>query len=351
MKLDETKYSIAEIIDMLKQRTLVVNSDYQRAPRIWPNTARSYFIDTILSGYPFPKIFFYEMIDRKSKRPLREIVDGQQRITCIQDFHDEKFKLGRNSRRFEGQQFSTLPEEDQDAFLSYTVSVDVIRNAERPEILQMFRRMNAYTLPLNDAEKRHAEYFGEFKDWINRQLDRQSELLSSWGILSERQILRMQDAEMFAELVIGLEEGPISSSPAKLLTLYKKYDENFSHAEEYEEKINGAFLAVSGSLGELRNSYMTKDYVFESLILALIHNKWGIPAAVAKLDIQPSGQFFTDFARAVQNLIALATAHETKDLTTYRAYVEACTEGSNRERQRTDRLKYICLALQDRLPH
>ena len=45
MKIDPNNYSIAEIRDMLKRKDLVVNDDYQRAPRIWPAGPRSYFID------------------------------------------------------------------------------------------------------------------------------------------------------------------------------------------------------------------------------------------------------------------------------------------------------------------
>src|SRR6478672_4846121 len=138
MKVEESKYSIAEIIHWLKQRELVVNTEYQRGGGLWPPSAKSYFIDTILKEFPFPKVYFHERLDRETKRPRREIVDGQQRLTTILDFIDGKFSLGSNALGFEGKRFDGLTEDQQESFYSYTVLVDVIRNADRSEILQMF---------------------------------------------------------------------------------------------------------------------------------------------------------------------------------------------------------------------
>src|ERR1700694_1598960 len=172
MKVEEGKYSIAELVDWYRRAELVPNKDYQRGSGLWPQSAKSYFIDTILKEFTFPKIYFHERVDMKTKRPRREIVDGQQRMSTIAEFVDNQFALGKNAEGLEGKKFDQLTEDQQLAFYSYTVSVNVIRNADRAEILQMFRRMNAYTLPLNAPEKRHSEFFGEFNDWVNTFLDR-----------------------------------------------------------------------------------------------------------------------------------------------------------------------------------
>ena len=66
MRVEESKYSIAEIIDWLKKRELVINNDYQRGGALWPTPAKSYFIDTILKDFPFPKVYFHEHIDRET---------------------------------------------------------------------------------------------------------------------------------------------------------------------------------------------------------------------------------------------------------------------------------------------
>jgi hypothetical protein len=345
VKVEEAKYSIAEIVDWFRKKVLVVNSEYQRGGRLWPPAARSYFIDTILKDFPFPKVYFHERVEKETKTPRREIVDGQQRIGTIVDFVDGKFALGKNAREFQGLRFSQLSEDQQDFFYSYTVSVDVIRNADRSEILQMFRRMNAYTLPLNAPEKRHSEFFGEFKDWINTVLDEFGSILVDWGIFTSRQIVRMADAEFIADVALALEEGIVSTSPTKLLALYRKYDEDFPTRSIWNERIVGALNVVLNDLSPLQDTYMTKAHVFHSLICALIHNHNGLPKAEEVTGLHPIAAYYNDRDKALISLRRLATAHEEKDTAEFAEYVKAASEGGNRAAQRGTRIKWICQAL------
>lgn len=349
MRVEEAKYSIAELVDWYRRRDLVVNNEYQRGGRLWPTAAKSYFIDTILKDFPFPKVYFHERLDRDTRRPKREIVDGQQRINAIVDFLDDGFALGKNALGFEGKRFSQLTEEQKDALFSYTVSVDVIRNAERSDILQMFRRMNAYTLPLNAAEKRHSEFFGEFKDWVNTILDQYGSLIVNWDILTSRQVVRMADAELISDIALAIKEGIVSTSPGKLLMLYQENDETFSTRDTMDERIRGAFDEVLSDLSEIQGSYMVRPHIFHSLICALIHNRFGLVGAESVTGILPSGTYLLDRARAVAGLKRLAAAHEEKDISEFREYVQAASEGGNRAAQRAIRVKWLCEALLGKL--
>lgn len=347
MKVEEAKYSILEISSWFNQRELVVNKDYQRSSGLWPSSAKSYFIDSILRDFPFPKVYFHEKLDKVKKKPLREIVDGQQRITTIVEFYDNKFSLGKNAAEYSGMKFETLPEELQDAFLAYTVSVDVIRNADRSSILQMFRRMNAYTLPLNAAEKRHSEFFGDFKDFVNQTLDEYGSLLVDWKVFSSRQIVRMNDAEFVTEIALAIDEGVVSSSPAKLTAIYRKFEEANGQLNTFEERIWGAFNTARNCLSGIQDSYIIKPHIFHSLMCALIHNRYGLPNFNT---VQPSNQWVADAAVATTQVRQLAEAFETKSLDKYGEFVKASTEGGNRAAQRAIRIKWLCLALQGKLP-
>ena len=106
MKIEEGNYSIAELVDWLKNKVLVVNPEYQRGGGLWPPAAKSYFIDTILRDFPFPKVYFHESLNRVTRKPRKEIVDGQQRLTTIMEFVDGKFSLGKNAREFSGKRFA-----------------------------------------------------------------------------------------------------------------------------------------------------------------------------------------------------------------------------------------------------
>jgi hypothetical protein len=345
MKVEEGKYSIAELVDWYRRRELVVNKEYQRGGGLWPTAAKSYFIDTILREFPFPKVYFHERVDMTTKRPRREIVDGQQRLSTIVEFVDDRFALATNAGDMRGKRFSDLSPEQQEAFYSYTVSVDVIRNADRSEILQMFRRMNAFTLPLNAAEKRHSEFFGEFKDWVNTVLDRYGAVFIDWNVLTSRQIVRMADAEFVADIALAIEEGIVSTSPGKLLSLYKKYDAEFPDREVINEKLDGALDTILSNLSEVRETYLTRPHMFHSLICALIHNQFGLVGATRETGLQPLGTYFLNREVAITNLRRLALAYEEKDTTDFREFVQAASEGGNRAPQRAVRIKWICQAL------
>ena len=93
MKVIPTTYTISDVRDLLKSKKMRVDQTYQRNPGIWPDTVKSYFIDTILEGYPFPKIYIHENYNKELKQSVKEIVDGQQRITTINSFINDDFSI------------------------------------------------------------------------------------------------------------------------------------------------------------------------------------------------------------------------------------------------------------------
>ncbi|HCR3202339.1 TPA: DUF262 domain-containing protein [Morganella morganii subsp. morganii] len=345
MQILNNSYSISELMAMLARRDLVINEKYQRGAGLWPVGPASYFIDTILEGYPFPKIYLYEFFNRDERITRREIVDGQQRVTTIRNFISNKFKISGDSK-FSGLYFRDLDEETQEKFMTYSVSADVIRSANRAEILQMFRRMNAYTLPLNEAEKRHAAFTGEFKFFINEISDSLNEFFVEFGVFTDREILRMKDAELLSEIVLSIENGIVSLSSAQLNSLYKKYDAEFATRHEYLNKITEAFSFVIAELEPLRNSFMMKSYALHSLIIALIAAKYGIAEMREDFNAEPINTFTTDIDMARERLIALALAHEAKEVDgPYGFYVKATTSSTTKAPNRKIRTAVILEAL------
>lgn len=345
MQINTNNYSVAEIIDMLDRKELIVNREYQRGTGLWPHGPSSYFIDTILEGYPFPKIYLYEFLNRPDRRMRKEIVDGQQRITTIRRFYNNEFEI-KGESRFRGMTFAQLPDEDQDRFMGYAVSVDVIRNATRAEILQMFRRMNAYTLPLNEPEKRHSAYQGQFKWFVNEMSDGLNEFFVQFGVFTDRQILRMADAELISESVLAMERGIISTSASDLTRLYKRYDDDFPNSANYYSDLKSVFDFIGGELNDLRETHMMKPYALHSLVTALLHARFGIAQIAGEYNIPSPGRFVLDRNQAVNNLLALAQAHEAKEIDgPFERYVWGCEAAVNRLPRRYARIMSILRAI------
>lgn len=345
MLINSSSYSIAEIVDMLTRRDLIVNANYQRAAGLWPDGPSSYFIDTILEGFPFPKIYLYEFMNRSERKIKKEIVDGQQRITTIRRYIENEFRIKGDSP-FSGMLFRELPIEVQDKFLGYTVSADVIRNASRSEILQMFRRMNAYTLPLNNAEKRHSSYTGQFKWFINEVSDSLNEFFVEYGVFTDRQIIRMSDAEFISDCVIAYARGVVSASPSELNKVYEINDDSFPQRNKLHSMLSETFDFIASNFSNLRGGFMMKPYALHSLVTALFHNRYGIDAITEKYGIQPLGVYANDIKAAANRLELLAQAHEAKETDgKVHKYVWGTESSTNKSPRREARVLTILSAL------
>lgn len=247
---------------------------------MWSETARSFLIDSIVRWKPIPKIFIRQTIDPKTKQSLREVVDGQQRLSAILDFINDKFKISKiHNERFGGKTFSMLTEETQTDILKYEIAADLLINLPDEEILEIFSRLNTYTVVLKNQERLNAKYVGEFKQ-TSYQLwfEFNKFFIDNW-ILTPARISRMEDAELTSELLIGILEG--IQSKKSIESFYKKYDEYFPD----KEKIIHNYKDIMDTIGSifnwtLKSSNFSKTPLFYSLFLAVYDILYWIPKGI-----------------------------------------------------------------------
>jgi len=97
MKITPTNFTVTDYCDSMLRNEIVVNRDYQRSDKVWPPAARSFLIETILLNFSIPKLSLFQVTDVKSKKTIKEVIDGQQRSSTILDFHQNRFKLSKTS--------------------------------------------------------------------------------------------------------------------------------------------------------------------------------------------------------------------------------------------------------------
>lgn len=346
MHISVGQMTIADLVGQLERKELIINRDYQREAGVWPDSARTYFIDTILEGYPFPKIYLYQTFSEKTKKPLREVVDGQQRITTISDFLYGKFKLTASSKNYARMTYLDLDEEKQQAFQMYLIETSLILSATRAELLEMFRRINAYTAPLSAAEKRHSIYQGEMKWFIVEQADEFSEIFEKMNILSAKQLARMGDAEAIADMIAALEYGVVPKATKYIDGLYKNHDVTFNKAAEYHLILKDFFDFLSGPLSVLSNTFIMKSYVIHSLFSAYTLIKYGLPVGEANFGLQPNSRLEINLDKVIPKLHELAYAHEQQDETgKYGVYVKSCLSSTTKLPQRLVRVEILANVL------
>lgn len=352
MKIIRNTIPISDLFNLMVENELTINRTYQRSQGLWPQNARSYFIDTLLNEFPFPKIVIRQIVDLKTKKTKREIIDGQQRLTTIKDFIEDKFKLSNVSRDYRGFQFSSLPDDAKSKFLGYEVSTDTVISATDDEVLEIFRRINSYTLPLKEPEKRHASYQGEFKWFIKDLLDLYSPMLDRYKILTLREISRMVDAELMTELSQVILDGVKNRRAPFLDKIYKDNDESFSRKDEVYTKVTETLDFIKVELNQILESETLKGYSLYSLFSALLYNRYGvINISVDDVDgLEVIGEYTPNANQAVQNVLELFSLAEQKDEKgKYAPFVRASRGATTSDVNRRIRLEWLVKALQNKL--
>jgi len=105
-----------------------LTEEYQRSDKVWPGSAQSYLIETIVLGFPMPKLSLYQRTDLQSKKTFKEIVDGQQRSMAIRQFFDNKAAASRRRSRQRRSRVRLIPSwsrRSSRSLLTYQLNVDL----------------------------------------------------------------------------------------------------------------------------------------------------------------------------------------------------------------------------------
>ena len=345
MKTIPTNLTVSDYCQSLNSRDITVNKDYQRSDKVWPVEARSFLIETILLDYPMPKLSLHQRTDLKTRKTVKEIVDGQQRSMAILDFFNDKFPLSNKveSPGLRGKNYSQLDEEDQEKFLSYSLSIDLFANTSDKEIREVFRRMNSYTIPLNNEEKRHSVFQGEFKWYIYNLTKLYDNTLLHVGTFTEKQISRMADAKFFSDISYALINGIRTTTASTLDSAYKQFDVNFLQKSDLESKIGKAFDFIV-NVPEIHKTPLMKPQVLYGLVLAVIeiHEPGSVRVDSRYFDLGP-GRPLIDRGNYVTNLSLLAEALNDPDNVDgeLKGFVMATSRTTNEIGRRSEVFKWL----------
>jgi hypothetical protein len=346
MNVTPTGFTVAEYCQQMREKSIIVNHEYQRSDKVWPPAARSYLIETLLLGFPMPKLSLYQTVDLKTRRTKKEIVDGQQRSQTIFDFFEGTLRISGKGP-FGGKTFGQLEEDEQLRFVNYSMTVDLFVNATPDEIRQVFRRMNSYTVPLNPQEKRHATHQGEFKWFIVELVERYAESFKKMGVFAERQLSRMNDAALLSDVVFTLINGIQHASDVSLDKFYGENDDAFQDRDEMEERITTTMDVIIG-WPDIHKSSLMKSYNMYSLMLAISHALR--PVAALNGLYQRQAPIVLDPQFVLPNLTTLADALEAPTARPdFGDFVNACAKATTRIGPRNTRFEWLSRALEPRL--
>jgi len=278
---DSRTYSINDFVEWEKNKQLELNPSFQRRP-VWNDKAKSYLIDTILRGKPIPKVFIRQKINVTTKTSMRDVVDGQQRIRTILSYIKDGFVVSpRQNKEFGGKVFSDLPEDIQAQVLSYEISVDLLINLPDADILDIFGRLNSYAVILNEQEKINALHFGPFKLLADNIGRKYYEYWTTQGILTKQQVLRMQEVNLVADLLIALREG--IKSKKQITKFYNNYEKQYDDdVTEVEKSFDGVIVKIAQLYPEgLGDTEFSRIHLYYTLFTAVAHCLYGLKGLAA----------------------------------------------------------------------
>lgn len=341
------QYPISDLLTWMDEKTLVLNTEFQRRS-VWPPSARTYLIDTILRDRPMPSIYVRTKTDLKTRRAYREVVDGQQRLNTIHEFASGKLVLGKEAKEFEGKNYEDLDAESKTSFLVYQIGVVQLFNAPDEEVLDIFHRINAYGLSLNHQELRHGKFQGAFRTSVTETSKRWAVLWEEYHVVGLRDRVRMADDELMAQMFGVVLRGVQDGGQPKINKLYEDYDNEVPAGTV--ETVDAAIEFLVSQMGGILKTGLARAPHFLMLFSAVAHGQAGIPTGDIEEERMPardpSALTDLDMAKANLGILADVLAADIEDIPVrFHSFKLASAGTTQRIKSRTPRFLMLYKAL------
>jgi hypothetical protein len=233
---------------------LTIQPEYQRNYIYAEEGREAAVIQSILKSYPLGLIYF-----NKVDEDNFEVLDGQQRITSIGRFVNEKFAI-KDENGME-QYFSGMAKDKQDKILGTKLLIYECEGTES-EIKEWFKTINIAGVPLNNQELLNAVYSGPFVTLAKEEFSNsQNANIQKWSAYIKGSANRQDFLERALDWV---SKGNIGDYMSR-----HRYDNNITELKNYFNSvidwISSVFIDVESEMrglewGRLYETYHKNSY-------------------------------------------------------------------------------------------
>lgn len=349
-------YTISDFIEWSRKGQLRLDPDFQRGS-VWTPAARVFLIDTILNDLPIPQVYFRTKVDAATQTTVREVVDGQQRLRAILDFASGKLRLTSKAPKHRGKLYDNLTIEDKELFLNYKVPVVQLLNASNADVLEVFARLNSYSVKVTPAELRHAEYSEPVKWAIYDATREWPQLWNEYKVVSVRDSVRLKNTSTMAELFIVLDNGFGDGGEPSITKYYKanktKEDEYFTPLRQRIDEIIGEIIANMAN--DLKETTFFDAPNFLALFAAIAYLKGYSPNSRTTDAVVAFKDQGVNWERGLDNLSAIAREFdgydpESEEESPYASFIAATKSTTHRISSRKARFEQIVRAIAANAP-
>lgn len=233
---DKNDFFLPHVVDFIEERAWGnLRPEYQRRLR-WSESKKSQLIESFLMNVPVPPVFLFE-----AKLGEFEVMDGQQRLSAIVDFLQNRFELTGlevwpplNGRRFEDLPATLKRALNRSKISAITLSAEGVTDEVSIDLRrQVFERLNTGGERLNAQELRNSIYGGPFNNLL-LELSALRSFTDAWNIPSHADNIdadgipsqelrsnnlykRMSDVEIVLRFFAFLDEAHITGSVKRML--------------------------------------------------------------------------------------------------------------------------------------
>ncbi|WP_085320088.1 DUF262 domain-containing protein [Vibrio harveyi] len=242
MNIDERDERLIRICDDIEQGEILLQPDFQRG-EVWSSSKKKLLIDTVLRKWHIPPVHVVVMTDGSY-----EVLDGQQRLTAIRDFVENKYTIDGNIQpkddfiqALHGKRYRDLDSVVKREFDRYTLKINEINNYNPGEPSELFHRLNQ-TVKLTSSEARNAIY-GSVRNSISLLVDKMDEVEVNKDILGFSNS-RMSYNDLLSRIIVFLETDTLRAKVSESI-LNSRYRDDEKVNEEIIESIEYSIDCLS----------------------------------------------------------------------------------------------------------
>jgi hypothetical protein len=328
-KTEKAVYTPNDLVLFREGGNLEITPKFQRR-KVWTTPARSYFIDTMLRGMTVPPLYFRLTQDKAKTKMVREVVDGQQRVTSVLDFMSDGYRLSKTLMApWAGKKFSELTEDERLQISSFSFATEIFKSISDQKVLEVFCRLNMNGVPLNNQELRNGKFFGYFKQSSYELALTYLQFWRRHKIFSERSIARMLEVELTSELLIAGIKG-MQDKKKSIDMYYSEWEDSYPTRKRDETRFKETLGALSETFTDdiLAESAFRRPPLFYTVYCVVYHRHFGLPGtqktSPKKSLSSNERESLKEAVEALSEKIAEAKVPETEIPQKYRHFVLAC---------------------------
>ncbi len=168
------EYDLETLVKKIKKNVIKLNPEYQRNHR-WKDETSSRLIESLILNIPIPTIYISQDVDVDAEVEddvaRYSVIDGQQRLTAIYNYINNKFRLeGLNSLdELNGLKYEDLPPFLTRRLEERTITCLRIDSTIDPQVkFDIFERLNSGSVELTAQELRNSNYRGKFNQLLKK---------------------------------------------------------------------------------------------------------------------------------------------------------------------------------------